>query len=317
MPRQIHILFNLLALFVIIYIVVNIFYRVVGIQLHQMSGQQVVMPEGVESLSAKPLVTPAYDMIVERNIFGATEKTEPPPFEGQEELIETLEETTLQLSLLGTVAGDPGSARAIIFDQKGKSADLYRVGDSVQGAEVRQILRGKVVLRHGDKDEILTMAESDDKPAPSPAAASRSNRVNRGRRARAMPDAGPVAIEQPPEDSGAGEGSAEIEEEIIPIAQDELQGSINDLNQLMTQVRIRPYFRAGKPEGLIVSQIQNDSLFAKLGLMNGDIIGSVNGKEMSSPEEAFQLYNSLNSGSQVSIEITRRGQKKLFTYDIQ
>jgi type II secretory pathway component PulC len=38
---------------------------------------------------------------------------------------------------------------------------------------------------------------------------------------------------------------------------------------------------------------------------------------MSSPEEAFQLYNSLNSGSQVSIEITRRGQKKVFTYDIQ
>ncbi|MDH3922566.1 MAG: PDZ domain-containing protein, partial [Desulfobulbaceae bacterium] len=84
-----------------------------------------------------------------------------------------------------------------------------------------------------------------------------------------------------------------------------------------TQVRIRPYFRQGKPEGLIVSQIRADSIFEKLGLMNGDIIASVNGKQMSSPEEAFQLYNSLNSGSQVSIEITRRGQKKMLTYDIQ
>ena len=92
---------------------------------------------------------------------------------------------------------------------------------------------------------------------------------------------------------------------------------MNDLNDLMTQVRVRPYFRRGKPEGLIVSQIKSDSVFAKLGLMNGDIIANVNGKQMSSPEEAFQFYNSLKSGKAVSIEITRRGKKKMFTYDIQ
>ena len=103
----------------------------------------------------------------------------------------------------------------------------------------------------------------------------------------------------------------------IPIAQDVLQSSMNNLNELLTQVRIRPYFRQGKPEGLIVSQIQANSIFAKLGLMNGDIIASVNGKQMSTPEEAFQLYNSLNSGAQVSIEITRRGQKKMLTYEIK
>ena len=109
----------------------------------------------------------------------------------------------------------------------------------------------------------------------------------------------------------------EIEEETIPISQDVLQSSMNNLNELMTQVRVRPYFRQGKPEGLIVSQIQADSLFHKLGLMNGDIIASVNGQQMSSPEEAFQLYNSLKSGTPVSIEITRRGQKKMLTYEIQ
>jgi general secretion pathway protein C len=92
---------------------------------------------------------------------------------------------------------------------------------------------------------------------------------------------------------------------------------MSDLNALMTQVRVRPYFRQGKPEGLIVSQIQPDSIFSKMGFMNGDIIASVNGKQMSTPEEAFQLYNSLQSGAAVSIEITRRGQKKMLTYEIQ
>jgi general secretion pathway protein C len=326
MPRQIHILFNLLALFVIIYIVVDTFYRVVGIELHQAAGQKSVVLEGLESRAAKPLATPEYDMIVERNIFGATDKAEPLPLEERAaleagaEFIENLEETTLQLALLGTAAGDSASARAVIMDQKEKSQDIYRVGDSVQGAEIRQIFRGKVVLRHGEKDEVLTMAEGSEQPQPPAAEVDRrSSLTSRSMRARARREAAEETLE--PEDAGepkdAGEPSGEIEEETIPISQDELQGSINDLNQLMTQVRIRPYFRGGKPEGLIVSQIQGDSIFAKLGLMNGDIIASVNGKPMSSPEEAFQLYNSLNSASQVTVEVTRRGQKKMFTYDIQ
>jgi general secretion pathway protein C len=310
MPRQIHILFNLLALFVIMYIVVDTFYRVVGIQLHKMGGEKVVVLKDVEMQAAKSLTTPEYAMIVERNIFGATEKAEAPPVVEQVEPIETLEETTLQLSLLGTIAGDANSARAIILDLRKRSQDMYRVGDSVQGAEIRQILRGKVVLRHGEKDEILTMVEGDDKPHPSKGD-RRSRRVGKTKDRRGVTPE-PAAVREPQK-----EVAGDIEEVTIPIAQDLLQSSMSNLNELMTQVRVRPYFRRGKPEGLIVSQIQADSVFEQLGLMNGDIIASVNGKQMSSPEEAFKLYNSLKSGSQVSIEITRRGQKKMLTYEIQ
>lgn len=311
MPRQIHILFNLLALFVITYIAVDTFYRVVGIQLYRIGGEKVVILQDIETGAAKSLTKPEFAMIVERNIFGATEKAAPPPVEETVEPIETLEETTLQLSLLGTIAGDEESARAIILDQRKRNQDIYRVGDSVQGAEIRKILRGKVILRHEDKDEILTMVEGDDKPRPSARAGRRNTRSSRATdRKRALPEPG-GSIEK------REENSAEIEEEVIPIAQDVLQSSMNNINELLTQVRIRPYFRQGKPEGLIVSQIQANSIFAKLGLMNGDIIASVNGKQMSTPEEAFQLYNSLNSGAQVSIEITRRGQKKMLTYEIK
>lgn len=308
---------NLLALFIIIYIVVDTFYRVVSIQLHQVSGQKVVMLKDVESHAAKPLTTPDFNMIVERNIFGATEKTEPLPVEEEEEPIETLEETTLQLSLLGTIAGDSASARAIILDQKKKSQDIYRVGDSVQGAEIRQILRAKVVLRHGEKDEILTMVEGDDKPHATAKVGKKRGAPGRGSRDRVRtrpePPQEPVGeqLQEVSKDKG------DIEEEIIPVAQDVLQSSISNLSQLMTEVRVRPYFRQGKPEGLIVSQIQADSVFEQLGLLNGDIISSVNGKQISSPEQAFQLYNSLKQGSEVSIAITRRGKKKMLTYEIR
>ena len=312
MPRQFHILFNLLALFVIMYIVVDTFYGLVGMQLHRMSGEKAVAVKGIELRTAKSSTTPEYTMIVERNIFGATEKAEPPPVvEEKVEPIETLQETSLQLSLLGTIAGDAQSARAIIFDQRQKSQDLYRVGDTVQNAEIRQILRGKVVLRHDGKDEILSMVEGEELPGAGAATDRTSKRGGRAaRRTRSRPESIEEAEEEPVE-------TGEVEQEIIALSQDELQDSMDNLNELLTQVRVRPYFRQGKPEGFIVSQIQPDSVFEKLGLLNGDIIASVNGKQMSSPEEAFQLYNSLKSGSQVSIEITRRGQRKLLTYTIQ
>ena len=302
MPKQIHILLNLLALFVITFIVVDTFYRVIGIELHQMGGPRVVALKEVEMLGKESLAASVYTKIVERNIFGATEKVEVVPVE-EVGPIETLEETSLQLSLQGTIAGDSASARAIILDQRKRSQDIYRVGDSVQEAQIRQILRGKVILRHGEKDEILTMVEGKDSPQP---AAKVNSRRRPGRQTRRPAQTAPLA-----------ESSGEIEEVTIPIAKDVLQNSMNDLNDLMTQVRVRPYFRRGKPEGLIVSQIKSGSVFAKLGLMNGDIIANVNGKQMSSPEEAFQFYNSLKSGKAVSIEITRRGKKKMFTYDIQ
>ena len=302
MPKQIHILLNLLALFVITYIVVDTFYRVIGIELHQMGGPKVVALKEVEMRGKESLAAPVYTKIVERNIFGATEKVEAVPVE-EVGPIETLEETSLQLSLQGTIAGDSASARAIILDQRKRSQDIYRVGDSVQEAQIRQILRGKVILRHGDKDEILIMVEGKGSPQP---AAKVNSRRRPGRQTRRPAQTAPLA-----------ESSGEIEEVTIPIAKDVLQNSMNDLNDLMTQVRVRPYFRRGKPEGLIVSQIKSGSVFAKLGLMNGDIIANVNGKQMSSPEEAFQFYNSLKSGKAVSIEITRRGKKKMFTYDIQ
>jgi general secretion pathway protein C len=319
MPKQIHILINLLALFVIMYIVVDTFYSVIGMQMHRIGGEKIQTQKEVETHAAKSSVRPELSMIVDRNIFGATEKVESPPVEEKTtEPIENLEETTLQLSLLGTIAGDTENARAIILDERKRSQDLYRIGDSVQEAEIIQIFRGKIVLRHNGKDEILSMAESSDTsglennniPAPSARATSRSRRISRARaRTRSLPEPGSIDAE--------ADMPQEIEEEVIPIQQDELQSSINNLNELLTQVRVRPYFRQGKPEGLIVSQIQGDSIFAKLGLMNGDIIASVNGQQMSTPEEAFQLYNSLKSGSPVSIEITRRGQKKMLTYEVQ
>lgn len=303
MPRQIHILFTLFGLFVITYIIVDMFYNVASNQLYDLGVPKVIALSDVEIQGKQVARTPEYTSIVQRNIFGATEKVEPSPPAEKAEPLESLQETSLQLSLLGTIAGDAESARAIILDERARSQDIYRVGDTVQEAVIRQILRGKIVLRHGEKDEILTMVEGEE-TAGSSAGETQSREPVRRRRN--------VSRQAPPD-----EMPEEIEVETVTIEQEIIQDSMSDLNALMTQVRIRPYFRQGRAEGLIVSQIRPDSIFEKMGFKNGDIIASVNGKQMTTPEEAFELYNGLQSGAEVSIDITRRGQKRTLTYQIQ
>lgn len=296
MTRQLQIGITLIALVALSYLSVDIFYRVV---LLNFSGQLTGGMVSVGPAAGKKTVQEAVANIQEitnRKLFG--EPAPEPVAEEKVEAVEVLAPTTLKVSLLGTIAGDPGRARAIIMDNTNRTQNLYRVDDSIQDAVIRKILRGKVVLRVGNRDEILTMSE--DKAA---AGSSSRGSVSAGD--------GDSAAEEPGEPAPAGEGTE------IALQMDEIKESISDLNQILSQVRIRPFFRRGKAEGMIVSQIKEDSLFSKFGIMNGDIIRTVNGKSIKSPEDAITLYKDLEAGSQVSVEVTRNGQNQTLTYTIK
>lgn len=114
-----------------------------------------------EQAGAKRLArtSPGAEVILRRNLFGAMagdrpagaslpERTEPPVA------------TTLQLVLMGTVIGSEGDERAIILDKTNKKQDLYSKGEEIQGALVKEIRRGKVILALNGRDEILDISEA-------------------------------------------------------------------------------------------------------------------------------------------------------------
>lgn len=112
-----------------------------------------------------------YRVILQRNLFG------PPPGEGQPastatpEVTEDIQLTSLNIVLLGTVSGGDGEDRAIILDKATRKQELYEQGDIIQGAMVKEILRGKVILFYNDKEEMLDMADAASvRPAYSPPA---------------------------------------------------------------------------------------------------------------------------------------------------
>ncbi|MBW2343300.1 MAG: PDZ domain-containing protein, partial [Deltaproteobacteria bacterium] len=90
--------------------------------------------------------------------------------------------------------------------------------------------------------------------------------------------------------------------------------SLQNINKLLSQVRVRPHFKDGREDGLEVTQIKRDSFFAGLGLKNGDIIQKINNKPIKSPDDVMIFYNRLKSGSRVSIAITRGQKSKTIKY---
>jgi general secretion pathway protein C len=239
---------------------------------------------------------------MERNLFGSADK---PPEEEVAEVqdIEALEPTSLKVALLGTVTGSRRNAFAVIEETKKRKQGLYKVGDTIENAVIKMILRGKVVLTVGDEDEILTMEEGPPQVPGRERVAPRPARSGPSRRERAAP-------RRPVSRAAARESTVRVE-------RTDVEGAVTDINKLLSQVRVRPHFRDGKPDGLALSRIEEDSLFAKLGLQNGDIVQAIDDKSIRSPDDVLALYKKLRSGSQVAIQIDRRGRRETINYTFE
>lgn len=169
---MIRVLLTLLSLTILIYVGVSLWYERVEegmIALIPAGSEVVESADGERAAVAVRSASPTdYEVIVSRNIFQAlleASDNEPLPVED-----ENHEETSLKLVLLGTVVGNETDARAIIIDEKAKKQDLFRIGDSVQNARIRKIVRGKVILEVDGRTEALTIKDRKGGGSPTPPA---------------------------------------------------------------------------------------------------------------------------------------------------
>ncbi len=110
-------------------------------------------------LYSRYAVSRDYTIITERNLFG-----HPPPEDKAPPAVtkkpEDMQKARLSAVLVGTVLGAAGSSRAVIYDKSTGKQELCEVGDMVQGAVVREILRGKVIVTRNGRNEVLDIADA-------------------------------------------------------------------------------------------------------------------------------------------------------------
>ncbi len=287
-PRAIFILINLICITVSAYVAVDGFYGTMADRLKDtpLLAKQDVYLVGNADSARKPLS--AYQAVLDRNLFETRSAT---ASNNKKVDVEALEETKLNLKLWGTVSGSDDGDYAVIEDVKARRQNLYRTGDAIQTATVKEIFRGKVVLTVDGKNEVLQMQELK----------SGKGITRPGRRFA----------------STTASTTGKVRAQRISLRRSFIEKSMTDMASLMTQVQIRPHMEEGVAAGLALSSIKPNSIFRRMGLRNGDIITGVDGNDISSVDDALGLVDSLQSASNLSIQMKRRGREKNIEYSIR
>lgn len=230
-----------------------------------------------------------YQPIIARNLFHSKsgQVVKKPAVDNL--LLDKLEKTELRLKLWGTVAMAGDGSYAVIESEQERRQDLYRVGDSVESASVKMILREKVVLTVNGKDEILEI----EKPASAPAASNKRS--------------GPSFRKPMPPRSD------NVSKRRITLRRTQIESAMGNLGELMGQAKIEPHADGG----LLVTNIKPNSLFRRMGLRNGDIITDVDGNRIETVDDAMKLYDNLKTSESAAVSITRKGRKQNIEYKIR
>jgi general secretion pathway protein C len=290
---------NLLLITVGVYLCVSAFYTFVTARL-DVGISAGVTANPVSSTPVGPSHSPLadYAAIAKRNIFNSSDQEQAAAPVVEETLnLEALKQTDLKLKLWGTVTGQNEGDYAVIEDAKAREQNLYRAGDTIQNAVVKLILREKVVLKVGENDEILVMEEN----------------IGRGRSSRAARR----DVRSPSSPSPAAKLPVSSYPRKIRLKADQIEKAMENLGQLMEQATLRPHIEDGQSAGISITGIKPNAIFRKMRLRNGDIITGVNGDAIESVEDAVKVVEQLSSGSEIQLQIKRRGREQSLDYNIE
>ena len=215
--------------------------------------------------------------------------------------------TSLRVKLLGTLlaALDEYSV-ASIQDVVTLKSQTYMIGDKVQGAEVLEIERSRVIVLNNNRREYIDGTPGDGStvayiPPSMPIVAAVAARGNDG----------------PPPSVALGASIKPTGENEYEIPRAEIDKTLSNLNDVAMQARIVPAFKDGVAQGFKLFSIRPDSIYTKIGIQNGDVIKRINGYELNSPEKALEIYSKLKEAARIDIEVERNGASVKKTYNVR
>lgn len=161
---------------VVVYAMVELFYGVImsSVLTIDRSSVNVVAVDRTPTDNSKELQKYSdYSIISSRNLFQSSAQVEAQEGETSADPYANIEATKLELVLMGTITGQDGADRAIIYKKRENKQEIFYKGDAIEGALIKRILRGRIILEYQGNDEILDMSEASSvKPRQSPVKAA-------------------------------------------------------------------------------------------------------------------------------------------------
>lgn len=207
--------------------------------------------------------------------------------------------TNLPLVLLATnVGASEEQSYATIVNTETQMQGSYSIGDKIPGATggLKEIHYKYIDFENNGHIERLALAGATLDPTPAP-----------------KPTAAPANDEDAAVDNGihkTGDGTFEIDKGLV-------DRMLANPMAMARGARIVPSIKNGKPDGFKLYAIRPNSAFAKLGLMNGDTLQSINGFTLDSADSALNAYTKLRSATSLELDVERRGQQLSLRYTIR
>lgn len=90
-----------------------------------------------------------------------------------------------------------------------------------------------------------------------------------------------------------------------------------DQTLILGSARVVPKVQEGVVRGFALYGLRRASLFDRLGFQNGDVVHTVAGQTLDSPEAALNVYTSVRSAGQIVVDFERAGSKQTRTVVIE
>jgi len=120
------------------------------------------MPQNANSSRPKRLED--YALIASKDVFHTTKVA---AMTVGKKRIEDINETELNLELTGTVVGEGKNSYAFILDDESGTEAIYYANDYVMGTQILRIMKDRVILNVGGREEALLMETLNKKKAPA------------------------------------------------------------------------------------------------------------------------------------------------------
>jgi general secretion pathway protein C len=231
--------------------------------------------------------------VMERNIFDSTALN----------VVSTGDEevggkTDLRVTLIATMVATPQvySSALIADDGRESTALAYNIGQMLLGeAEIIGIEQKRVILKRSSGEIEYLAIDDEGPPAPKKRGGTKTD------------------DEDDDEDDGISKDG-----DVIVVERAVVDEALANVDQLASKLRVVPHKSAdGEIDGYRLSAIRRGSLFDKLGIKNGDVVHGVNGMPLTSADGAFSAFQSLQSESGFTFDVTRRGQRSEHKYEIR
>jgi len=234
------------------------------------------------------------------SLFGQPARTTETNIVKQKQI--TAPETSLNLKLRGLRKGQGTIKSSAIIENARGVQDIYYLGDIIDGhkqVKIYEIYAQRLILQRAGKFETLTLFEVLQQEKNSEVVANKLEKEIEPSKARV-----PVIDKT---------RNKKLTESLSAIA-DTLKSSPLSLNGTMI---IEPSENDGVFQGYRVTPGRDKVLFARLGLVKGDIITQVNDVELTSSGKIMSLMGTLSSASELEIKVLRRGQNLAFRYKVK